>query len=228
MSTSSRRTANRRRGGVQRSLTDDQIVESALALTRELGLDKMTMAALAERLGVGAMTIYSYFRSRDELLDAMARRAGVELYDQHVDLVDASWDEELRAHYNAVRASLKRHPTLADLLFYRAQVLPASGELRDEIVAHVQRHVDAMIAAGIEPRLALQSFYGLSVFTLASALRDEDLKESTEYRERIEETLTAVGRVPEGATPDVRFGSDHEFDVMLDLVLRGLKSTIGE
>lgn len=228
MSSSSRRSAKPRRGGVQRSLTEGQIVEAALELTREAGLDKMTIAALAERLGVGAMTFYSYFRNRDALLDAMARRAGIELYDQHVDLQGVDWDVELRAHYHAVRDSLKRHPTLADLLFYRAQVLPASNETRDEIVTHVRRHVDAMIDGGIEPSLAVRSFYGLSVFTLASALRDEDLQESTEYRERIEQTLRAVGRLPEGETPDVRFGSDDEFDTMLDLVLRGLKSTIDD
>ena len=81
---SSRARSTRRRGGLKRSLTEDQIVEAALGLTHELGLHRLTMAGLAERLGVGAMTPYSYFRSRDELLDAMARRA--ELYDGHVDL----------------------------------------------------------------------------------------------------------------------------------------------
>ena len=39
------------------------------------GLDGLTMNALATRLGVGVMTIYSYYRGRDELLDAMADRA---------------------------------------------------------------------------------------------------------------------------------------------------------
>jgi AcrR family transcriptional regulator len=104
------------------------------------------MAGLAERLGVGAMTLYSYFRSRDELLDAMARRAAVELYDRHVDLDGASWDVELREHYHQIRENLKSaNPTLADLLFYRGQVL-AGRELAEEIAAHWRRHVDAMIA----------------------------------------------------------------------------------
>jgi AcrR family transcriptional regulator len=217
--------STRRRGGVKRSLTEDQIVEAALGLTHELSLDKLTMAGLAERLGVGAMTLYSYFRSRDELLDAMARRAAVELYDRHVDLDGASWDVELREHYHQIRENLKAHPTLADLLFYRGQVL-AGRELAEEIAAHWRRHIDAMISGGIESTLAVQALYGLSMLCFASALRVEDLTESTEYRQRIEETLTATGRLPEGTAPDVRFGSDEQFDIMLDLVLRGLKSTI--
>jgi AcrR family transcriptional regulator len=210
---------------LKRSLTEDQIVEAALGLTHELGLDKMTMAGLAEQLGVGAMTLYSYFRSRDELLDAMARRAAVDLYDGHVDLDGESWDVELREHYQQVRENLKANPTLADLLFYRGQVL-AGTELSEDIAAHWRRHTDAMIVGGIESTVAVRALYGLSMFCFASALRVEDLRESTEYRQRIEETLTAIGRLPQGSAPDVRFGSDEQFDTMLDLVLRGLKSTI--
>ena len=79
---------------------------------------------------------------------------------------------------------------------------------------------------GIESTLAVRALYGLSMFCFASALRAEDLTESTEYRQRIEEILTVIGRLPEGTAPDVRFGSDEEFATMLDLVLRGLTSTI--
>lgn len=210
---------------MKRSLTEIQIVEAALDLTRELSLDGLTMARLAKRLGVGAMTLYSYFRSRDELLDAMARRAAVELYDGHVDLDGESWDVELREHYRQVRESLKANPTLADLLFYRGQVL-AGTELAEEIAAHWRHHIDSMIAGGVESTSAVRALYGLSMFSFASALRVDDLVESTEYRQSIDETLTAVGRLPAGTAPDVRFGSDEEFAFMVDLVLRGLKSTV--
>jgi AcrR family transcriptional regulator len=209
---------------VRRSLSAEQIVAAALELTRDVGLEGLTMAVLAQRLGVGAMTLYSYFSSRDELLDAMARRAAVELYDQHVDLDGASWDVELQAHYRAIRASLKRHPTLADLLFYRGQVLvAANAEHDDTIAAHIRRHVQAMIQGGIEPGLAVRSFFGLSMFTLASALRPEDLATSTTYRGQLEQVLQSAGYST--GTDDARFGSDDEFEVMLELLLRGLRST---
>lgn len=198
---------------------------AALELTRDVGLEGLTMAVLAQRLGVGAMTLYSYFRSRDVLLDAMAQRAVVELYDQHLDVEGASWDVELQAHYRAVRASLKRHPTLADLLFYRGQVLmPASSEHNETIEAHLRRHVQAMIRGGIEPGLAVRSFFGLSMFTLASALRPEDLTSSTTYRGQLERVLGSTGHAT--GSQDARFGSDDEFEVLLELMLRGLRATI--
>jgi AcrR family transcriptional regulator len=225
-STSTRRSANQRRGGIQRSLSEDKVVDAALALTVEVGLDKLTMAALAQRLEVGVMTLYSYFRSRSELLGAMAQSAVVALYDQHVDVEGVNWDEELRAHYHSIRESLKRHPPLADLLFYRSEMLPGSSEVRDRLAGHIRRHVDAMIRGGIEPSLAVRAFYGLSVLTLASTLREDDLKQSADYG--VAAMAQYAGPFLQGVTPDVRFGSDDEYDTMLELVLRGLKATIDD
>lgn len=228
MSASSRRSANRRRGGVQRSLTDEQIVEAALALTLEAGLDTLTMAALARRLDVGVMTLYSYFRSRSELLSAMAQSAVVALYERHVDVEDGSWDDQLRAHYHSLRKSLKEHPSLADLLFYQGQfwqLLPGNSEVRDKIAEHVGRHVEVMIRDGIEPRLAVRAFYGLSMFTLTSALREEDLK-PPEHGQDAVAMRQFTAQLVQWEPDDIRFGSDEQFDVMLDLMLAGLKATI--
>jgi AcrR family transcriptional regulator len=115
-------------------------------------MDGLTMSALAKRLKVGVMTLYSYFRGRDELLDAMGRRAALELYDEHVDITTGTWQDELRAHYHAIRESLKRHPALAELVFHRGEVLPSSDpENYGPILAHVRRHVGAMIQGGCRP-----------------------------------------------------------------------------
>ena len=64
-----------------------------------------------------------------------------------------------------------------------------------------------MIAGGIESTLGVRALYGLSMLWFASALGVEHLTGPTEYRQRIEETLTATGRLPEGTAPDVRSGS---------------------
>lgn len=229
MGPSSRGASSHRKGGVPRSLTEHQIVGAALDLTREVGLESLTMNALAERLGVGVMTLYSYFRGRGELLDAMAKRASIDLYDQHNDASDAPWDVELRTHYHAIRDSLKRHPALADLLFYRGQVLGAGPDRFDPITDHIQGHVRSMVDAGIDPALAVRAFIGISFFTLTSALREEDFKEATPFRSRVEELLASISNTtPPDQVADVRFGSDEQFETLLDLLLRGLKSTVNE
>jgi AcrR family transcriptional regulator len=95
-----RRTESGKRGPRPR-LSVDAVVEAAIALADEAGIEAVTMRAVAERLGVSAMTIYTYLPGKAELLDlmldalwlAMPREAGAsiravadanrKLYDQH-------------------------------------------------------------------------------------------------------------------------------------------------
>ncbi|HME75875.1 MAG TPA: TetR/AcrR family transcriptional regulator [Mycobacterium sp.] len=227
MSTSAKAGRSPRRGGAPRSLTAEQIVDTALTITRESGIDGLTMSVLAERLSVGVMTLYSYFRGRDELLDAMGQRAALELYETHVDATDAEWQEELRVHYHSVRDSLKRHPTLADLIFFRGEILPADPDSYAPIVAHIRRHVDAMVNGGVPPQVAVRAFFGLSMFTVASALREDDFtRTSTHHREYLDDLVKSVGGGSDVNTSgDARFGSDNEFDIMLDIFIEGIESS---
>ena len=69
-------------------LQPDEIVEVAYALISEHGLDWFSMRKLAAALDVNPMTVYLRFDSKDDLLDAVARRglAAVELPDVCRDL----------------------------------------------------------------------------------------------------------------------------------------------
>lgn len=60
-----------RRVGRPRRLTIDQVLDAGLAL----GLDSLTMGAVAERLGVTITVLYSYVSNRDELVRLVAARA---------------------------------------------------------------------------------------------------------------------------------------------------------
>lgn len=53
-------------------LRREQVVEAALRLLDEAGLDALTMRRLGERLGVQAATLYWHVKHKQELLEAMA------------------------------------------------------------------------------------------------------------------------------------------------------------
>jgi len=57
-----------------RRISEERIADEALELVDEEGLDALTMRALGRRLGVEGMALYTYFRSKDELLDAAGTR----------------------------------------------------------------------------------------------------------------------------------------------------------
>jgi AcrR family transcriptional regulator len=65
------RTAERGRRGPRPKLSVDDVVDAAIALADASGIDALSMRALAERLGVSAMTLYTYVPGKAELLDLM-------------------------------------------------------------------------------------------------------------------------------------------------------------
>src|SRR2546426_9550361 len=56
----------------QRGLTRDRLVEAALELINEDGLDALSMRSLANRLQVKAASLYWHVRDRRELLGLLA------------------------------------------------------------------------------------------------------------------------------------------------------------
>ncbi len=61
-----------RKDEAQRGLSRERLVEAALGLIQEEGLDGLSMRALAESLQVKAASLYWHVRDRDELLELLA------------------------------------------------------------------------------------------------------------------------------------------------------------
>ncbi len=54
------------------ALTPERVVEAALRLADEHGLEALTMRRLGTALGVEAMSLYRHVASKEALLDALA------------------------------------------------------------------------------------------------------------------------------------------------------------
>ncbi|MFD9452414.1 TetR/AcrR family transcriptional regulator [Streptomyces sp. NPDC059985] len=87
-------------------LDQARTVESALALLNDSGLDALTMRRLADAMGVQAGALYRYFRTKDDLLTAMAERmmAGV-----CAPAGGADWSERLSVLARTLRQALLAH-----------------------------------------------------------------------------------------------------------------------
>ncbi|HEY1176756.1 MAG TPA: TetR/AcrR family transcriptional regulator, partial [Phytomonospora sp.] len=57
--------------GPKQGLTIEAIVRTAIALADAEGLAALSMRKVAERLGVGTMSLYTYVPGKPELLDLM-------------------------------------------------------------------------------------------------------------------------------------------------------------
>src|SRR2546425_10656382 len=68
-------TMARRSQSQPSGLSREHILEVALELAENEGIDALSMRRLAQELDVWPMSVYRYFQDKDELLDAVVGRA---------------------------------------------------------------------------------------------------------------------------------------------------------
>jgi TetR/AcrR family transcriptional regulator, tetracycline repressor protein len=95
---------------VSAGLTKEAIVQAALDLLDEAGMDGLTVRALAARLRVQAPALYWHVRSKQALLDEMATRIWRHVGDVMAALPDdLPWREVVATYAAAVREELLSH-----------------------------------------------------------------------------------------------------------------------
>ncbi|MGC4943546.1 TetR/AcrR family transcriptional regulator [Kribbella sp. DT2] len=103
----------------------DEILQAALAIADERGLEAISMRSVALRVGVSAMALYPHVSSKEALLDGVVDVLLAEL----PGLIEqppptADWWVRLLAGVQAVRKLAARHPSAFSLLLSRPSVTP--------------------------------------------------------------------------------------------------------
>src|SRR5271155_793885 len=95
-------------------LSENAIVDAALALTRTEGLAAVTMRRVASELDTGAASLYVYVRNRDELVRAMMDRVADTV--PRVAPEPERWREQVHDLMRELRDALEAHPGMASVL----------------------------------------------------------------------------------------------------------------
>ena len=204
---------------VNRSLGRDEIARAALGMLDEEGIDALSMRRLADRLGVGTMTLYGYFRSKEELLDA-AVSAAAEDFD--FTMPAGGFREKLRAHQLAARRLLALHPAIAHLRARQPVVQPAMFRISEGAI-------QILLDAGFPPDEAARAFRVLFVQVIGDALfnRDEPTAESRRtVRAALlslpEDEFPAITTAAEGIAAST--GGSEQFEFAMDVTLDALEA----
>jgi AcrR family transcriptional regulator len=197
------------------------VAREALAMLDEEGLDALSMRRLAQRLGVGTMTLYGYFRSKEELLDAAVGAAAEEFA---FDDPGGPWRERLRAYVHAVRAVLERHPSLPQLRARQPILQPAAFRMSEGAV-------QILLDAGFTPEEAARAFRVLFVTVFGDRLFNAD-EPTAESRRMVRAALLSL---PEDEFPAITAaadgmaastGGEEQFAFSLELVLDALEARV--
>jgi AcrR family transcriptional regulator len=99
--------------GPRPGLTVDRIVAAATELADAEGLAALSMRRVAERLGVGTMSLYTYVPSKAELVDVMYDAALGELA---ADPLPGAWRAQLEGIARATWELYRRHPWMLQVM----------------------------------------------------------------------------------------------------------------
>jgi AcrR family transcriptional regulator len=122
---------------VEQPLSEKDIVEAALRLVREQGLDKLNMRTLAHQLGVTPMALYRHVPGKASLLARMTDMLIERLPQPPASL--ATWEDDFRTHALHVWREFSKYPGLVgsftsgpspkvlDHMGYERSILLASG-----------------------------------------------------------------------------------------------------
>jgi AcrR family transcriptional regulator len=140
------------------------VLGAARRITDSEGIDALSMRRLAQELDVWPMSIYTYFRDKDELLDALADDAVEALV---LPSARASWRNQMRALLNEARRALAAD---AGALSSRLPRAVAAPRLADAGLAILTR-------AGFDELDAASAWRALLSYTFGFALTSDDDKE---------------------------------------------------
>ncbi len=183
------------------------------------------MRRLARELGVGTMTIYGHFRSKDELLDAIVD-SGSQLIVTSIaaGLADDSWQDQLRRLMIAIRASLIVNPAIVELRYKRPILSPVALDLT-EIGIRILRD------AGFGKREAATLYRMLFIYTFGYSAFGPGPGSAID-RERALGALRGLSpdRYPAlvGLTDEAAeaMGDEGLFELGLDAILDGLEERL--
>ena len=204
------------------SLSREAIARAALDLTDREGVEALSMRTLADRLEVGTMTLYGYFASKDELLEAMVATATEDA--PAIAVGAGTWKEQLAGLMRGVRATLAEHPTGVALRLQRPLLTPAALRVTEAAMR-------IMDEAGFTPAQAARAYRTMFVYTFGFASFNPAGADGEAKRR----ARTALAALPEAEYPSLAaasdelvdaMGGDEQFEFGLALLLDGLEAEL--
>jgi TetR/AcrR family tetracycline transcriptional repressor len=207
-------------------LTRERVVDAALHVMDEEGLDAVSMRRVARAVGVEAMSLYHHVEDKEDLLDGICERVMAE-FDFPEPVED--WAENCRRGARAWRRLLQAHPAVMRLFAEQRGPVRSIDSMRPMEFA-----LRILKSSGLSDRDTAQAFHAFGGYiqgfvmmelgSIVGAPDAEHLNAHTQLAEALPEEFAAL----QAAAPHfVDCGADEQFEFGLDLLIRGLESKVG-
>lgn len=213
-------------------LTRQRVLDAAVALADDEGLDALTMRRLGERLGVEAMSLYYHVANKSAILDGVADMVLSEINQEVAEIgepdLKEDWTTAMRIRILAARKVMLRHRWASRVLETQTTMTPA-------LLRYHHQLLDVFRAGGVSWDLAHHSLHALGSRTLGLSSElfepssSQDEKASNEMLSRMADELPLLVEmlseiVPEDSETTIGWCDDQtEFEFGLDLLLEGIE-----
>jgi AcrR family transcriptional regulator len=201
-------------------LSRARVLDAALRLADEGGIEAISMRKLAQALGVQAMSLYNHVANKDDILDGI-----VDIVIGEIEVPDLAMDWKMAMRRRAISAHgvLLRHPWASLVIMSRANVGPAN-----------LRYVDATLGclreAGFSFEMADRAWNAIDSHIYGFTL--QELKFPFDPQEYSEAAKHGLSLIPVDRYPymnqlthhvmEGRYDGIHDFEFGLELILDGL------
>ena len=216
-------------------LTKERILQAAVALADEGGVDSLSMRKIAQELGVVPMALYKHVANKDELLDGM-----VDVIVGEIDppLADADWKIAMRERIISARRALLRHA-------WASRVIESRSEPTPMVISYIDSMMGIFRSGGFSIDLMHHAMHvmgsrilGFSqeLFDDTSSMPEEEAVAMwTQLADHYPNIAALVGEISggeishdEGSIVGGGCDDQFEFEFALDLVLDGLERLRGK
>jgi AcrR family transcriptional regulator len=218
------------RNATRTRLNREAVLRTAIAVADRGGIDALTMRALADELGVEAMSIYYHLPNKNAILDGVVEEVFAEIESEVGGFTvpaatdGASWAPALRERILGARRVLLRHP-------WAPWIMNARGAPGPNATRHVDGVVGIMRAGGMSHDLIHHALHaiGSRVYGYVQELSDDGEAPPPAQLEQLAAlapNLAAMLADVVHDDPDSTLGwcdDQTEFEFGLDLLLEGLE-----
>ena len=216
------KTPAKRAGRAARpSLSRERLIDAALEIVEDTGLDGLSLRVLGAHLGVDHTAVYRYFRTKDELLEALGDSV-VGGGGPHPETGNPK--RRLRAMFANLRHAMLAHPALTPVVVRR----PPQGEGTWQ---GTENALAALRDSGLDDTAAAATYQALLNYTLGHALLEAPYALMTPQQVEAERAGVRAGfaALPADHYPNViavapRFYTDMDTQYLygLDLLLNAV------
>jgi AcrR family transcriptional regulator len=217
-------------------LSRERVLQAAIRLADEGGIESLTMRKLARALGVEAMSLYNHVANKGDLVDGI-----VDLVVSEIDLPSTSdgWEAAIRECAISAHEAFLRHPWACSLVMSPTTTRGA----RVPRLRYMEWLLRQLRDAGFSPELTYHVYHALDGhilgFTLwqlghsAAALEIGGAQEFADFADKFLQELRAgdypnlAEHVEQHITASGDGESESEFEFGLSLILDGLKKARG-